>query len=77
MDTSFGDPNVNNIVYATAVQNDGSVVFGGAFTGVTGSGRNFIARVSSTGGLDGTFNPNANGQVRSIVIQSDGKIVIG
>ena len=77
LDLTFADPVVNNIVYATAVQSDGKVIIGGAFTGVTGSGRNFVARLNSDGSLDATFNPNANNQVRAILVQSDGKILIG
>ena len=81
LDTSFADPLVNNIVYASAIQSDGKVLIGGAFTGVTGIGRNYVARLNSDGTLDAAFNANitlvAANAVRTIVVQSDGKILIG
>ena len=39
--------------------------------------RNFLARFNGDGSLDTAFNPNPNGQVSAIALQSDGKIVIG
>ena len=75
------NPLVNNIVYASAIQSDGKVLIGGAFTGVTGIGRNYVARLNSDGTLDAAFNANitlvAANAVRTIVVQSDGKILIG
>jgi hypothetical protein len=44
------DPNVNNFVYAIAVQADGKILAGGAFSGVNSIGaqtRNFFARLSN------------------------------
>ena len=61
--TGFADsfnPNAANSVYAIAVQPDGKIVAGGAFTSLTpaGSGtaiRNFIARVEQDGRIDATL----------------------
>jgi uncharacterized delta-60 repeat protein len=68
-------------VYAIAVQPDGKIVIGGLFTSARGVVQNNIARLNTDGSLDTTFNIGANvgtsGQVRSVLIQPDGKIVIG
>ena len=72
---------VNNTVFAVAVQTDGKILLGGSFTSFNGTGRFYFARVNSDGSLDNLFNPSSfvtpNGAVRSLVIQSDGKIVVG
>jgi len=71
---------VSGTVNSIVVQGDGGVVFGGAFGGVNGVGRNRIARVRADGTLDATFQNDlsgANGTVRSVVLQSDGKLLIG
>ena len=39
--------------------------------------RNNIARLNTDGTLDTAFNPNANGDVYSIAVQADGKILVG
>ena len=63
---------VNNYVYSLAVQADGKVLIGGAFTTPK-----FIARLNADGSLDTGFNPNANGTVQSVAVQADGKVLIG
>ena len=62
-----------------AAQSDGKVIIGGIFSGVSGTARNGIARLNADGGLDLNFDPDtgASGSVNAIVVQSDGKIVIG
>ena len=69
-------------IYATAVQPDGKILIGGAFTSVLGVPRNHIARVNRDGTLDAAFDPNASAQtgfppVAAIVVQADGKILVG
>ena len=79
LDTAF-NPNANGIVYSIAVQADGKILVGGAFNGASSIGgqtRNHIARLNATNGLADSFNPNANGQVFSIAVQADGKILVG
>jgi uncharacterized delta-60 repeat protein len=84
LDTAF-DPNPNAAVLALAIQSDGAIVLGGAFTsfdpkngGTTSPSRNryYVARVRSDGSVD-SFDPYTNGTVTSIAIQSDGGIVLG
>jgi uncharacterized delta-60 repeat protein len=81
-DTGFC-PNVvtgGNGVEVVAVQSDGKIFISGDFTkvgGLSGTARNYVARLNSNGSLDTGFDPNANGVVYSAVVQSDGKIIIG
>lgn len=69
----------NNAVTTTSIQADGKIIIGGNFTLCHGISRNRIARLNSDGSHDTTFNPGtgANGIIRTISIQSDGKIIIG
>src|SRR5438552_4006219 len=79
LDTAF-NPNANNIVDSIAVQADGKVLAGGLFHGtnsIGGQTRNRIARLDATTGLADSFNPNANNEVHTIVVQADGKILAG
>ena len=71
------DPNANDVVYAVAVQADGKILIGGAFTTVMGVARNNIARLNADGTVDSTFNPNADDHVLSLAVQADGKILVG
>lgn len=67
-------------IKATAIQADGKIVIGGYFSNYNGFLRNNIARINSNGTLDATFNvgvgTNSNGEVSSICIQDDGKIIL-
>ena len=81
LDLGF-DPNANSGVVAIAVQPDGKVLVGGFFSSIGGQQRNCIARLNATSGLADSFNPHpTNGSnpllVKSIVIQPDGKILVG
>jgi uncharacterized delta-60 repeat protein len=66
-------------VSSVALQRDGKVLIGGSFTSVNGTNRNNIARLDANGSLDSSFDPGtgADGIVRSIVLQPDGKVLIG
>jgi uncharacterized delta-60 repeat protein len=78
-DTFVPGLGANNTVDAVAAQTDGKVVIGGLFTTVAGEARNYLARLNENGTLDTGFNPpgGANGRVLAVVIQSNGRIVIG
>jgi uncharacterized delta-60 repeat protein len=68
------------LVSSVSVQSDGKVLVGRNFTTVNGVGRNYIARLNPDGTLDSTFQnglSGANNIVRSIAVQSDGKVLIG
>jgi len=57
----------------------GKVLVGGTFSQYSGSTVDRIMRINSNGTLDNTFTspPFSGGTVRTIVTQSDGKIVVG
>ena len=79
LDLAF-NPSANDSVWAIAVQADGKILVGGAFSGVNSIGaqmRNGIARLDPITGLADLFDPNADGIVFSIAIQVDGKILAG
>jgi uncharacterized delta-60 repeat protein/uncharacterized repeat protein (TIGR01451 family) len=69
----------NANIQTTAIQNDGKIIIVGEFTTYNGIARNYIARLNADGSLDNSFNigAGANSYVNTIVIQSDGKIIIG
>jgi uncharacterized delta-60 repeat protein len=69
----------NNEVFALAIQTDGKILIGGAFTSYNNISSNYIARLNIDGSLDSTFNVGigANNTVYSVAVQSDGKILIG
>jgi uncharacterized delta-60 repeat protein len=68
----------NNTVYSIAVQEDGKIVAGGAFTVFNNSSINRIIRLTTTGSKDDTFvvGTGLNGEPRSVIIQPDQKILV-
>jgi uncharacterized delta-60 repeat protein len=79
LDTAFNPgTGANNIVWSVVTDSDGKILIAGQFSEYNGTGRNRIARLNSDGSLDTTFNPGtgANNIVRSVVTDSDGKILI-
>ena len=85
VDTTFAvGSGPNATVYAIAAYPTnsalaGKVLIGGAFTNVNGFALNHIARLNGDGSVDTNFDLNmgANDVVRAIVIQNDGRILIG
>ena len=82
--TEATDPVFNPIlsilarVYAVAAKQDGKIFIGGDFTTVSGTARNFIARLNANGSLDEAFNATATGtDVRSILPLADGRVYVG
>jgi uncharacterized delta-60 repeat protein len=71
------NPNADFFVNAIALQEDGSVLVGGAFANIGGQPRNRFARLNATTGIADSLDPNANGPVWSIAVQSNGKILVG
>lgn len=75
--TAAGTSTINTI----SVQSDGKIVVGGAFTTWNGTTVNRIVRLNSDGTLDAAFTANTgtglNGIASTILIQPDGKIVVG
>ena len=82
VDQTFGLGNgINNpAALALALQSDGRIIVGGQFTQVDLTLRNNLARLNTNGSVDLSFDPGPNGpsgDVNAIVIQPDGRIVIG
>ena len=82
LDTSFlaTGAGASHTVWSIAVQSNGKVLIGGYFTTYNGTARGSIARLNSDGSLDTGFlatGAGADGVVLSVVVQSDGKVLIG
>jgi uncharacterized delta-60 repeat protein len=78
LDSSFNPGTGTFGILSVALQPDGKVLIGGSFTTFSGTNRNRIARLNVNGSLDSSFNPGtgADGEVRSMALQSDGKVLI-
>lgn len=72
---------VTGEVLALAVQKDGQVIIGGAFSAVNGVPRQNLARLNADGTLDATFIPQAvegpNGPVAALLLLPDGSVIVG
>ena len=81
LDTSFPPlSGADNAVYAIAALADGRICIGGSFTAYNGVPRRCFARLNADGSLDETFlatGSGAAGTVYALLIQPDGRIVIG
>jgi uncharacterized delta-60 repeat protein len=78
LETTFS-PSPHGVVHAIALQADGKIVIGGDFTSVSGHRRSRLARLNADGSLDNDFDPGGalNHEVRSLLVQPDGKILVG
>ncbi len=81
IDPTMTDPNVNGVVRKLSVDGSGGVLIAGEFSSVGGSSRSKVARVQANGTVDGAFVPpvisGGSGDVRSILVQSDGRVIVG
>ena len=80
LDASFSPgTGANDDIRAVALQSDGKILIVGKFTSYNGMSRNYITRLNADGSLDTSFitGTGANDDIRTISIQSDGKIIIG
>src|SRR5437762_12378961 len=80
VDQTFGLGNgINNAALALALQSDGRIIVGGQVTQVDLTLRNNLARLNTNGSVDLSFDPGIgpSGDVNAIVIQPDGRIIIG
>jgi uncharacterized delta-60 repeat protein len=71
----------NDTVWSIKVQSDGKILIAGWFTTFNGATARGIVRLNSDGTLDTSFTPTTvsgdTSSIRTISIQSDGKIFIG
>jgi uncharacterized delta-60 repeat protein len=80
VDTSFNvGTGFNGGVNIISIQSDGKILAGGNFTSYNGTTYNRIIRLNIDGSVDSSFNIGTgfNNWARSIVIQSDNKILVG
>lgn len=81
LDTTFHAPVVGDFprIHSIALQANGMLVVSGAFTFISGTRRNQIARLFPNGTLDTTWNPNATGTeyVPTVGLMDDGKCIAG
>lgn len=73
--TGFSGP-----IYTMALQKDGKIVIGGSFSTFNGQSNKRIVRLNTNGSQDSSFNSGSgfsNGTVRSIAIQTNGKMLVG
>lgn len=80
LDETFNPGNgANDRVNVVTLLSDGKILIGGAFTTFNDIACNRFARLNADGTLDESFNTGTgcNGVVKTISVQSNGKIVIG
>lgn len=80
IDTSFHPVSgANNPIYSMKLQSDNKILISGNFTTYDGISRNRVARINADGTLDTSFSvgTGANSIVNDIIIQADGKILVG
>jgi hypothetical protein len=64
-------------VFALALQPDGRILIGGAFTTVNGENRTYLARLLTHGLPDPDFiPPPINNELRAVIVQPDDRILI-
>jgi len=79
--TFYVGAGADSTVYTIAPQRDGKILIGGFFANYNGTNSNRLARINADGSLDNTFvsgfinNPIYN--VREILIQASGRVIIG
>ena len=81
IDANFNIGNgFDKYVYAIAIQSDNKIIVGGSFLTFNGISQKRIIRLNSDGTLDRTFGSGAGfskGDVRTILIQPDERILVG
>jgi len=81
-DVTYDTLGLNNNAYAMVLQPNNQLLVGGDFTFADGVPRQRIARLNSDGTLDAAFSQpssayGANGSVRALAVQADGRILVG
>lgn len=77
---SLGGTTAAGVVNCIALQTDGKLLIAGSFDTVNGQPRNHLARLNADGSLESTATFNigagANGLIRQVAAQADGKLVV-
>lgn len=79
LDTAFNPGNGASGIESIAVQPDGKILIGGYFPSYNGTSKSCFAQLNADGSLNSNFLSGAgpNSSVREIVVQANGKILIG
>ena len=81
IDSSFNiGTGFDNYIYAMALQSDGKIIVGGSFLFYNVISQKRILRLNTNGSLDTTFDSGTGfnkGDVRSILVQPDDRILVG
>ena len=80
IDSSFNaGTSFDNLVRTSEIQSDGKILIGGTFSSYQSVSAANIIRLNSDGSRDGSFDMGTgfNNGVTHLVIQSDGKIIVG
>lgn len=79
IDPSFNPPYISGLILTIALQSNGKILIGGTFSSLNGITANRIARLNVDGTVDVSFDASvaASDNVKSIVVQNDGKILVG
>lgn len=80
LDSTFASSGpFNNSIGKVCLQSDGKIVVTGYFTSYSGTSANYIIRLNSDSSIDNTFaiGTGFDSPVNSIIIQADGKLVVG
>jgi len=81
VDSSF-NPGADYGVFSLALQSDGKILVGGHFQTLAGQPRQSLGRLNADGSVDANFTSGvqggeSGGEVLSLTVQSDGKILVG
>jgi uncharacterized delta-60 repeat protein len=79
--TNIGSGPLNREIYSIAIQPDGKILVGGSFRFWRGNTASRLIRLNVNGTVDTAFSTNiglgpSNGDVVSVIVKSDGKIII-
>ena len=77
VDESFQPTKVNGAVISMKQDSNGKILIAGSFTSINDVSRNHVARLDGVTGALEAFDPNANGIVNALAVQTDGLIVLG
>jgi len=72
-------PGANDSIRALALTSEGKLLVGGLFTTINGTNRSRIARLSTDGTMDISFNPGAGADnpVYALAVQPNDKVLVG
>lgn len=75
----FSSPYFDGTPNGVAIQSDGKLIVVGSFTHVNADSRAGVVRLTTSGSIDSTFASGSllGGTGNSVVLQSDGKILVG